>query len=225
MPQEESNDFKDPTGLTKWTIRLLYTQMAMGVIAVISNVLYGQLLSDLQEGVYASQEMMLAAIEANEERQNIVGLTWGVIFAVSGILILKWIYRASYNVRQLGASGMAFSPGWSVGWYFIPVANLWKPYQAMKEIWEASASPQDWGTQVIPSLLPWWWFLWIVSNGFASIAFRMMTTAEEVDDFIWVNMFTQLSDVTGIALSLIFIAIIRRSHEMQMSHARVRQNV
>ena len=33
---------------------------------------------------------------------------------------------------------MEFSPGWSVGWFFVPVAGLFMPYRVLKELWKAS---------------------------------------------------------------------------------------
>ena len=225
MSQEQKGGFKDPEGLTKWTKWFLYAQVVIAAIAIVSNMLEYQLLSDFKNGVYSSQELAVAAGEASDARQGIVGLIQVIIFVVSGILILKWIYRANYNARQLGATEMVFTPGWSIGWYFIPIANLWKPYQAMKEIWKASTNPTSWKTQSVSSLLPWWWFFWIVSNMFGNASFRLAMRAEEINELIAANVVTQLSDVTGIPLSLIVISIISKVHEMQISHARAGQSI
>lgn len=219
MSQEKQGVFKDPEGLTKWTKWLLYAQVVIGVIAIISSILEYQLLSDFKSGVYSSQELAVAAAEASDARQGIVGIIQFIIFVVSGILILKWIFRANYNARQLGASEMVFTPGWSIGWYFIPIANLWKPYQAMKEIWKASSNPQSWSSQSVSSLLPWWWFFWIVYNMFANAPFRSIMRVEGIYEHMAANVYMQLLHVTGIPLSLIVIAIINRVHTMQMSHA------
>lgn len=219
MTAEQPGAFKDPTGLTKWTTWFLYAQVVISVIAIVSSLLEYQLLNDFQSGVYSSRELAVAAGEASDARQGLVGLVQFSIFVVSGILILRWIYRANYNARQLGASGMNFTPGWSVGWYFIPIANLWKPYQAMKEIWKASSNPASWNNEPVPSLIGWWWFFWIVSNAFGNASFRLAMKAEELDEFITANVITQLSDVTGIPLSIIVIAMIGRVQRMQMSHA------
>ena len=62
---------------------------------------------------------------------------------------------------KAGARQLDFTPGWSVGWYFLPIANLWKPYQAMKEIWRASARPDKVDDAEVPGWLPLWWFLWL----------------------------------------------------------------
>lgn len=56
---------------------------------------------------------------------------------------------------------MFISPGWAVGWYFVPFANLFKPLQAMKEIWlesnRAGTSYESRGS----AILGWWWGLFV----------------------------------------------------------------
>jgi hypothetical protein len=219
---QHNNAFIDSTELTKWTKWFLYLQVGVAVIALISGALEYQLLNDFKNGVYTSQPQAVAAGEASDARQQVIGIIQLIIFVVSGILILKWIYRANFNARQLGASEMQFTPGWSIGWYFIPFTNLWKPYQAMKEIWKASANPQDWKSQAVPSLLGWWWFFWIVSNMFGNASFRMALKADQINELIAVNVVTLISDVTGIPLSLIVLAMVSKIYEMQMSHYKRR---
>ena len=216
---DEPLRFRDPTSLTAWTLRLLYGHVLVSAVAVGSGMLEYQLLTELDSGVAAAQDWTAAA-EASDDRQGIVGLLQVAFFFASGVLILMWIYRANDNAHRLGAAGMAFTPGWAVGWYFIPFANLWKPYQAMKEIWRASASPMDPGSQAVPSLLPWWWFFWIASNLFANATFRLALNAEELDEMIRANVLAQIADAAEIPLGLLLIAIIRRVHEMQVSRAR-----
>jgi len=63
------------------------------------------------------------------------GCVYFLLAIFLGVIFLRWIYRTNKNLHVLSSEHMTFSPGWSLGWYFIPVANLFKPYQAMKEIW------------------------------------------------------------------------------------------
>lgn len=217
---EQGSAFIDSAELTKWTKWFLYLHVAVAVVAFISGVLEYQLLNDFKNGVYATEAQAVAAGEESDSRQQIVGITQIVIFLVSGILFLKWIYRANFNARQLGASGMWFSPGWSIGWYFIPFANLWRPYQAMKEIWKASSNPQEWKSQPVPSLLGWWWFVWIVSNVFGNASFRMAVNADQIGELIAANIVTLLSDAMEIPLSFIVLAMVSKVYEMQVSHYR-----
>ena len=224
---EQESQFKDPTGLTKWTKLFLNAQIVIVIIAIISNIMEYQFLFNLQNGVYTSQESVLTDMVANTTRQGTVTIIRFIIYIISGILILKWIYRANYNARQIGASGMLFTPGWSIGWYFIPIACLWKPYQAMKEIWKASSNPQNWENVPVPSLLPWWWFFWIVSGVFAKTLnlLYIIPETEEVHDFIVANISNQLCDLIEIPLYLILIAIINGIYSMQMYHVQSKQSI
>jgi len=225
VSSEQQAKFNDPTNLTKWVKIFIYTQMAIAIIAIISGALEYQFLSDFKNGVYTSQELVIEDGEASDARQKVVGIVQAIIFIITGILILKWIYRANYNSRQLGATGMKFTPGMSIGWYFIPIASLWKPYQAMKEIWKTSSNPQDWGAQPTSSLFPWWWLFWIVYSLLGNTSFRLAIRAEEINEFIAANIVTQLSDITVIPLSFILVSIINKVHEMQVSYAKNAQSI
>jgi hypothetical protein len=48
------------------------------------------------------------------------------------VLFLLWQYRAAKTARALGYPARR-SPGWGVGSYFVPVVNLWMPYQALRD--------------------------------------------------------------------------------------------
>jgi Domain of unknown function (DUF4328) len=106
MGQDYQRSFKDSNKLTIWTKRILYVHLVITVIAVISGVLEFQLLNDLKNGVYTSQSQAVADAEVSEIRQGAIGVFQFIMFIVTGILILKWIHRANFNARQLGASDM-----------------------------------------------------------------------------------------------------------------------
>ena len=223
MSQESK--FKDSTNLTLWLKRGLYATIAMSIIGVISGVLEYQFLNNFQKGVYVFQEdLAVAAGESNDTRESAVGIIQIIVFLITGVLYLCWIYRANSNARSLGATGMRFTPGWSIGFYFIPIMHLWKPYQAMKEIWKASANPDNWREHVVPILLPWWWFFWLSVNfaGYIELRFYLkgenMEDLEDISYLIISNVFLIISNVLDIVLSFIGIAIVGRIYEMQMSH-------
>src|SRR3546814_18564993 len=49
----------------------------------------------------------------------------------------------------------------SVGWFFVPIANLWMPFQAMRQLSKASTKPGDWEAAATSALLAWWWLFWL----------------------------------------------------------------
>jgi hypothetical protein len=48
---------------------------------------------------------------------------------IVGILFLVWFHRALTNAQSLGLP-MRRSPGWGIAGFFIPIVNLWFPYQS-----------------------------------------------------------------------------------------------
>lgn len=86
------------------------------------------------------------------------------------VLFLVWEYRAFSNLSPLKARNLEFSPGWAVGWWFIPFANLLKPFQAVKELWRESDPDfdEDLGFmatgQASEAIFGFWWGTWIIGN-------------------------------------------------------------
>ena len=214
-----NDDYKNPQSLTKWTRGFLYTSIGVSVVLIGSNVLEYQLLVAMKEGFYPGD----SAIETNDTRQGMLAVLGAVVILTTMIFVLKWIYRANYNVRQLGANGLRFSPAGSIGWNFVPVLSLWRPYQAMKEIYQASQDPQEWSDKPVPSLLPLWWALWLVSIGLTNLDARLSIRLDEnsdIDDYINSNFASQAAAVSEITLTLVLLAIINRVYRMQVEHRR-----
>ncbi|MHC5053008.1 MAG: DUF4328 domain-containing protein, partial [Planctomycetota bacterium] len=119
--------------LVKWLTILLVANAVIGVIALWS----GWLEIDLIERA-ADEEISDEEADASDQRQGLIGLAQVGILIALIVLFCLWIPRANRNARALGATGMRFTPRWCVIWYLIPIMNLFRPYQAMKEIWKAS---------------------------------------------------------------------------------------
>ena len=100
-----------------------------------------------------------------------------IVHLVAIVLFLVWQHRAAKNLRAFGQPGLEFSPGWCVGWWFVPIAMYWKPFQAMKELWRAS-DPETiganerwvWLASPLAPTMGWWWAAWIISNFVQRIA-------------------------------------------------------
>lgn len=209
---------RDPSSLTKWVKIFLYASIVIEIIALFSGILQYQLLSDFKQGVYTSIPLATAAAEANDKRQQIIRVFNISFFIITAILFLRWIHRANYNVRQLGAKNMKFTPGWAIGWYFIPIALLWKPYQAMKEIWKASKNPDDWQAQSGSPILPWWWFFYISFSYLGITSFNHALRAKELNELIEATTFWIAYNIFCIPFIILTIVLVSRIYEMQTSH-------
>lgn len=147
------------------------------------------------------------------------GLGLMAAFLASVILFCVTIHRLNKNARALGSKGMEFTPGWSVGWFFIPIANLFKPYQAVREIYQASdprAGEFDWRQSPVLAPLGFWWGAWIVGNIVdnieARITWRQMPISPEISLIVSI-VSLGLTVVAGVLAIYVIRAIHARQQE------------
>ena len=100
---------------------------------------------------------------------GLFGIVTQLASLAGGVLFLVWMHQASKNAHALRGQGLLISPGWAVGWWFIPIASMWKPYQALTEIWRASdpavpAGDESWRHRAVPGTFPLWWALYLLSG-------------------------------------------------------------
>lgn len=212
----DTRAFHDPTTLTRWPTILLYGFFATSMAGFISSLFERHMLDAIQNGAFNSQMALVAATQVSDNRQQALSILYFIMLLTSGISILMWIYRANANARALGATGMEYTPGWSVGWYFVPLFGLWKPFGAMREIWQTSRAPANWRETPVPGALRWWWFFWIASNIMGQVSLKMSQNIHDISDALAANTVNLISSLTDIPLSLILIWIIRNVYRVQM---------
>jgi hypothetical protein len=102
-----------------------------------------------------------------------------VVLLFTIVVFCLWLRRSNAALRTGGVSGLRFTPGWAVGWWFVPFANLYKPYEVMVELWRATTPGRDdWAFAPRSPALGWWWGFWIVSSLAGNAAARLTWNAE-----------------------------------------------
>ena len=147
---------------------------ASEVLAIITGV--GQIVSpessiDLDEDGRMSIWLMI---------QGLIYLLKFPVYTLTGVLFLVWLYRAHSNLEALEARNLQFTPGWAVGWWFVPFANLVKPFQVVREVWWDS-DPEIGNEPVFlseslrsaPTYMGIWWAMWLLSNIASNITSRV----------------------------------------------------
>ena len=88
-------------------------------------------ISAIQEWAHNSQFRSAVDIK---RLTSLLASTGFLVWLGTATAVLMWVHRAYRNLPALGARDMAYSPGWAVGWWFIPFLNLVRPYQVVREI-------------------------------------------------------------------------------------------
>ncbi len=185
------------------------------------------------------QGASLVAGEAERHDQWVEGIQRIRMVAYYAMMftLLSWIYRVCKNLRSFGAERLDYTPGWAVGWYFVPFLNIVRPYQVMREIWLAS-DPDYVGEQ------PWRWrkgrtnklilvgwvatILWISSNiicqTLSTIAMTEQPSPQKLAHLHEVSGMQVVIDLAGVICFVNLCVIIWTIDKRQMAaHARVEQ--
>ena len=212
---EKIYEYKDITRLTMIVRYLLIGSIGLAALGLVFGWFEYDLLTRADQGTFDSQQQFIEEAEASDMRVAILGGLQTIIALSLTVAIGMWIYRACANAHTMTTEPMEFSAGWAVGWYFIPIANLWKPYQALKETWCVSESPVGWDLLKRSGLLPLWWTIWLISNFVDNAGLRLALRAEDIDELLALNVVFQVSDFLTIPLCAVFYVIVVRLARMQ----------
>ena len=107
-------------------------------------------------------------------------LLFVLAFIVTVVAVCVWVYRANQNLHRGGLNNIEYSSGWSVGWFFIPFANLVKPAYVMGEIdrgtnqLSGDFKGERWKDQENNSTVVMWWLFYILSGIFTNVSEKMI---------------------------------------------------
>jgi len=209
--------FRDNRTLSKIVIILLLIGFAAefityGLLGYELTMLKGP---GAEDYFYGESELWLTLSIAGAAITQILAYIATIVF------FAIWINRSCKNAwlfdaadrpprRLLGpvaSSAMTVTPGWAVGWYFIPIANLWKPYGAMSEIRNAS------GPGKMTAILPFWWALWIGANVIGNISMRMPT--ETIGEYTVSSVFDLVTAPVSLASNIVAVFLISGITKLQ----------
>jgi hypothetical protein len=169
--------------------------------------------------------------EALDARQRLLGMLELTLGLAAGIALLVWVYRASRNARALGAEGMTYSPGWSVGWFFVPLASLVVPYRVLRELWKASTpgAGAPWRQAPVSTVLGAWWAVcvaravirystWPIVTGHWRLA-KIPTFGPlwlgDLWEFSWGLLIAEVVDIAASVLTIVVVVSITDLQERQ----------
>jgi hypothetical protein len=197
----------DPAGLTKFLQRLLLISVVVACIALVDDVAE---FVQVQIGQLSPDQ-----VANNDPIQAIVGLLQSGLGILTGITFLKWIYRAYKNIQGFGAEGLRFSPGWAVGYYFIPILSLIRPVQVMSEIWRASDDPRNWPRRPGSWLIGSWWTLFLLYTGVTQVSLEIAIQASTNEQWTLAAVLAILGDLFSIPLSIAALRLVTEVHRRQ----------
>lgn len=153
----------------------------------------------------SNDQTLLRHVEQLVQFNHILYYTKIVSFFLLGIAMLSWIYRAHRFVHTVvNATNIKFTDAACIVYFFIPIANLFMPYKAMKETWLASEHPDAWRNQPTPVTLVVWWILWLL---YINLALMIVLVWHEYHTLTLIQEMTFIT-TTASVLSLLLSGIV-----------------
>lgn len=137
------------------------------------------------------------------------------------VLLLVWMWRVAKNAELAGRARPRFAPGWTIGGWFIPLANLVIPVLVMQDLWRGSdpsvaRGDPDWRRAAGSGLVGWWWATHLV----AAIRFGGGGEADSRSELERLRGFDAAASVgmlVAIAAAILLILVVRRITRRQES--------
>lgn len=170
-------------GGVAWAVYLTFGAF---VLFSVANLIYTLDYSDalgvaIDEREAASSPDTISVSEANDKYDAFNAVTGaGFLFAIAlATAFLVWFHRAYSNAAGLTRQQLRYGTGWSVGAWFIPIFNLWRPKQIANDVWRtgdpnARDNPR-WNALPVAGLVHWWWAIWILGSVIAGAGGGMLS--------------------------------------------------
>jgi hypothetical protein len=154
---------------------LVGTVAAVHGVAALSGVYELSLLNRIVDGSATDAE-----VTGYLRFADALGLVLVLLTIVSGIAVLAWLSRTVEIVPVLGGGTPRRSPREAIGWWFVPIANLFIPYLMVGDVYVRLGTATRRGGD---GFVLAWWLLFIVGDGVcrvAGIAIDGATTIDEI---------------------------------------------
>lgn len=216
--------FRSGRTLARAVIVLLVAGALLDLVSVGSTLFQIRMLSRAAAGAYPSEDEVMW----NDLREAGVGLLQVCSYVLTVVVFCVWLYRAYKNLPALGNAreSLNYSPGWAVGYFFIPFANLIMPYRAVKEVWQKSTPVEEGEDPALawlkgpPALLPAWWGFWLLSNITNNLLFRLSLKAETPEAMLTVSKFTLAVAAVDIVSALLAALVVKAIDDRQEERSR-----
>jgi hypothetical protein len=149
--------FRPSHQIGTWVCRLIVASVALNVLD--SLVFYphsgsGRYVIQIRPGARPSSQGLSSVPQPLALIAAVLSL--GLIVAW-----LVWQHRVTENVWARGIH-IDTTPGWAVGWWFVPVAGLWMPAVALSRVYRAAVREEGHPTRAWIVLA--WWLSYIVPS-------------------------------------------------------------
>ena len=165
----------------------------------------------------AGADVTLAEALTNDNRLYLLSALDIVLYIVTGIFFMAWLYRAYQNHTELAAGPVRYSPGWAIGGFIAPILNFFRPYQIVAEVWESAAQPDPVDPLIgrpSKTIVLAWWLTFIIPTVLTRLANSMANVS--LKDYLTPTLMLVIANgllLISAGLAIRIIQTIEQAHE------------
>lgn len=193
----------------KYAIWMFYLIMLVSMVSIFSKYLVYDFILRVKNGdAFTTSEG-----ESIDTREQIIAITYMLVFLVSLIVFIRWFRRAYFNLHLRTNGKCKYTEGWAAGGWFVPIVSLFYPFQIMKEMDEKTTNfinnHATKKSNELTGLITGWWMLWVVSTIFSRIMMSKDTDNASLDELQHLTEIEMIDVGVNIIIALLTIILIR----------------
>jgi hypothetical protein len=200
------NPFQPPSPISSRAPRLdRVVRSAKPLVAVLTSLFCLRAAVNVFYTVTTSR--LLGVLHVRSSILSALALIERPLFLTTIVVFCWWMHRSSVNARAAGAEHMKFGPHAWV-WFFVPILNVVRPYQAIRELFEVSSHGRG-----APGVFGVWWATWL---GFQILRWvQAGLTIETIADAATFNDIGMLAHLVDAAAALAAWRVVAAIFEVQ----------
>jgi heme/copper-type cytochrome/quinol oxidase subunit 2 len=216
MSNNSSEGYRSLRGVSQMTIGALVASLICDLLFVLFGI--GELSLPYSFTLDSGESMSLWFLLI-----GLNGFLEIILLVLTAVFFLMWQYRAYKNLPALKIRNPEFTPGWTVGYWFIPILNLFRPFQIIRELWNESDPDFDPELGFLshslgaPTIISWWWAFWILSRIGGNISNTLANKESAIKDssFALALIFTCVLSSAAAILAIQIVRSITQRQELR----------
>jgi hypothetical protein len=197
------------------------------VSAAVSWVAVGYDFSEIRLALLAAPATRSIHVATRVAYDTIGSALWIaqiVVLMATGGMFLVWLHRVRVNVRALGMRRLVYRREWTVLGFLVPLLNAFRPYQVVREIWQASdpstGDPMAWKTVQTPRRILVWWGLFVAYFALEAVSATIMSVSVSARVIQLGHAVSMGADLcAAVSASLAYFVVIRISEAQDAKRA------
>src|SRR6187397_3042973 len=209
------NQLRDNTARAKQIISIFWIMLGLTIVNMGALAWRYFLLTDVQAD---PDNVDMNMINASDTLIIGINVAHIIIVILSVVFFIMWFRRAYYNLHMLPWHNARYTEGLAAGSWFVPIINLWWPYQIMIDIWRGTqnALKERLGEPQSAAIVGWWWTLHLITSFYNNISTRIGWDAEQdIDSLLTSTKVDFIGEILSIPAIIITIMLIQRTNNFE----------